>query len=187
MQEALLGGLSPQEFLRRHWQKRPLLVRRALPGFRGVVGRNELFALAARSEVESRLVERSGRRWRVALLGAGKIGSALIEHHGFRERGFDIVAVFDNDSRKVGTAWNGLTVHDESGLEAELRRAPVEIAILAVPADAAQPLADRLAGLGVTAILNVAPVQLVVPPEVEVKTVSLAMELEALSFALTNR
>jgi redox-sensing transcriptional repressor len=128
-----------------------------------------------------------GRRWRVALLGAGKIGSALIEHHGFRERGFDIVAVFDNDPRKVGTAWNGLTVQDESGLEAELRRSPVEIAILAVPADAAQPLADRLAEVGVTAILNVAPVQLVVPPEVEVKTVSLAMELEALSFALTNR
>jgi redox-sensing transcriptional repressor len=128
-----------------------------------------------------------GRRWRVALLGAGKIGSALIEHHGFRERGFDIVAVFDNDPRKVGTAWNGLTVQDASRLEAELGRAPVEIGILAVPAEAAQPLADRLAAAGVTAILNVAPVQLVVPPEVEVKTISLAMELEALSFALTNR
>lgn len=128
-----------------------------------------------------------GRRWPVALLGAGKIGSALIEHHGFRERGFDIVAVFDNDPRKVGTAWNGLTVQDVTRLEAELGRAPVEIAILAVPAEAAQPLADRLAAAGVTAILNVAPVQLVVPPEVEVKTVSLAMELEGLSFALTNR
>lgn len=128
-----------------------------------------------------------GRRWRVALLGAGKIGSALIEHHGFRERGFDIVAVFDNDPRKVGSAWNGLTVQDESVLEARLRQDPVEIAILAVPAEAAQALADRLTAAGVTAILNVAPVQLVVPPEVEVKTVSLAMELEALSYALTNR
>ena len=128
-----------------------------------------------------------GRRWRVALLGAGKIGSALIEHHGFRERGFDIVAVFDKDPAKVGTAWNGLRVQDEAGLESRLLREPVEIAILAVPADAAQALADRLAGVGVTALLNVAPVQLVVPPEVEVKTVSLAMELEALSFALTNR
>ena len=87
----------------------------------------------------------------------------------------------------MGTAWNGLRVQDEAGLEARLRRDPVEIAILAVPADAAQALADRLAGVGVTALLNVAPVQLVVPPEVEVKTVSLAMELEALSFALTNR
>jgi len=72
MEEAPLGGLSPQVFLRRHWQKRPLLVRRALPGFRGVIGKRALFALAARAEVESRLVERvtdrtgrGGDRWAV--------------------------------------------------------------------------------------------------------------------------
>jgi len=67
--EVLLGCLSPQEFLRRHWQKKPLLVRRALPGFRGVIGKDALFALAARTDVESRLVQRSGRisggGWRV--------------------------------------------------------------------------------------------------------------------------
>jgi len=66
MEEALLGGLSPQRFLRRHWQKRPLLVRRALPHFRGVIGKRALFALAARDDVESRLVERRGKQWRVA-------------------------------------------------------------------------------------------------------------------------
>jgi 50S ribosomal protein L16 3-hydroxylase len=72
MEEAPLGGLSPQVFLRRHWQKRPLLVRRALPGFRGVIGKSALFALAARDDVESRLVERvkdragrGGERWTV--------------------------------------------------------------------------------------------------------------------------
>ncbi len=65
MEEALLGGLSPQAFLRRHWQKRPLLVRRALPGFRGAIGKNALFALAGRGEVESRLVERHGNKWQV--------------------------------------------------------------------------------------------------------------------------
>jgi len=65
MEEALLGGLSPQVFLRRHWQKRPLLVRGALPGFRGVVGKSALFALASRDEVESRLVERRGKKWQV--------------------------------------------------------------------------------------------------------------------------
>ena len=63
MQDALLGGLSPQEFLRRHWQKRPLLVRRAIPGFRGVIGRRALFALAARADVESRIVERRRSGW----------------------------------------------------------------------------------------------------------------------------
>ena len=66
MQDTLLGGLSPHDFLRRHWQKRPLLVRRALPGFRGVIGKDALIALAARADVESRLVERRGGRWRVA-------------------------------------------------------------------------------------------------------------------------
>ena len=65
MEEAPLGGLSLQAFLRRHWQKRPLLVRRALPGFRGVIGRTALFALAARDDVESRLVERRRDRWAV--------------------------------------------------------------------------------------------------------------------------
>ena len=65
MEEAPLGGLSPQVFLRRHWQKRPLLVRGALPGFRGAVTKSALFALAARDDVESRLVERRGGKWNV--------------------------------------------------------------------------------------------------------------------------
>jgi 50S ribosomal protein L16 3-hydroxylase len=65
MEEAPLGGLSPQDFLRRHWQKRPLLVRAALPGFRGVIGKSALFSLAGRDDAESRLVERRGSRWNV--------------------------------------------------------------------------------------------------------------------------
>jgi len=78
MEEALLGGLSPQVFLRRHWQKRPLLVRRALPGLRGVIGKRALFALAARDDIESRLVIRRGSRWQVAhgpLAGARLAGA----------------------------------------------------------------------------------------------------------------
>jgi 50S ribosomal protein L16 3-hydroxylase len=66
MEEALLGGLSPKVFLRRHWQKRPLLVRRALPGWRGVIEKRALFALASRSDIESRLVQRRGTKWQVA-------------------------------------------------------------------------------------------------------------------------
>lgn len=66
MKERLLGGLSAQEFLRRHWQKAPLLVRGALPGFRGVASREQLLRLAARPDVESRLVRRRGDRWSVA-------------------------------------------------------------------------------------------------------------------------
>ncbi len=81
MQDALLGGLSPQLFLRRHWQKRPLLVRCALPSFTGVIGKRRLFALAARSEVESRLVERRGKRWRVT---SGPLPASCFRNAGRR-------------------------------------------------------------------------------------------------------
>lgn len=127
------------------------------------------------------------RRYRVAMVGAGKIGSALLQYHGFRQRGFDIVAIFDVDPAKIGTRWNGLTIQDVARMEAELTAGPVDMAVLVTPADPAQPLADRLVKLGVTAILNFAPVQIVVPDDVVVKHVNLALELETLSYALHNR
>jgi len=128
-----------------------------------------------------------GRTYRVAMIGAGKIGSALVQYRGFRQRGFEVVAIFDADPAKVGRAWDGLTVRDAKELEAEFRRQAVDIAVIVTPAEAAQAVADRVVALGVKAILNFAPVQLVVPDDVVVKTVNLALELETLSFALTNR
>jgi redox-sensing transcriptional repressor len=128
-----------------------------------------------------------GGRYSVALIGAGKIGSALFEHHGFRDRGFDVVAIFDRDPEKVGSVWNGIAVSDVAELEQTLTTNPVDIAILVTPADAAQGIADRLVRLGIQAILNFAPVQLNVPHEIAARTVNLVLELEALSYALTNR
>jgi redox-sensing transcriptional repressor len=128
-----------------------------------------------------------GRRYRVAMVGAGKIGSALVQYRGFRQRGFDIVAIFDTDPEKIGTQWNGLAVNDVTQMEAELSRTPVDIGVIVTPADAAQPVADRLVRLGLKAILNFAPIQISVPDDVVVKTVNLAFELETLSYALTNR
>jgi redox-sensing transcriptional repressor len=128
-----------------------------------------------------------GRTYRVAMIGAGKIGSALVQYRGFRQRGFEIVAIFDADAAKVGRSWNGLTVRDVKELEGELRRQTVDIAVIVTPADAAQAVADKVVSLGVKAILNFAPIQLVVPDDVVVKTVNLALELETLSYALTNR
>jgi redox-sensing transcriptional repressor len=127
------------------------------------------------------------QRYRVAMIGAGKIGSALVQYRGFRQRGFDIVAIFDVDPAKIGSRWNGLTIQDIGQLEAVLGTDPVDMAVLVTPAEAAQPLADRLVKLGVTAILNFAPVQLVVPEDVVIKTVNLALELETLSYALHHR
>jgi redox-sensing transcriptional repressor len=128
-----------------------------------------------------------GRTYRVAMIGAGKIGSALVHYRGFKQRGFEIVAIFDADTGKVGRNWNGLTVRDARDLETELRRQTVDIAVIVTPAEAAQAVADKVVALGVKAILNFAPIQLVVPDDVVVKTVNLALELETLSYALTNR
>ena len=140
-------------------------------------------------ELAGRLREILGleRRYRVAMVGAGKIGGALVQYRGFRQRGFDIVAIYDVDPAKVGRQWNGLTVQHIDTLDAELARRPVDMAVLVTPAEAAQAVAERLVRAGVKAILNFAPVQLSVPDDVEVKTVNLALELETLSYALTNR
>jgi redox-sensing transcriptional repressor len=127
------------------------------------------------------------RTYRVVVVGAGKIGSALAQYQGFGQRGFQVAAVYDADPRKIGADWNGVAVRDVRQLEQDLARAPVDIAILATPAVAAAEVADRLVQAGIRAILNFAPVQLDVPPTVVVKHVNMAMELEALSYALRNR
>ena len=128
-----------------------------------------------------------GRKYKVVLLGAGKIGSALVQYRGFRHRGFEIVGIFDVDPDKIGKRWDGAVVSDVKDLEARVRAQPVDIAVVVTPAEVAQELADRLVRLGVKAILNFTPLQLAVPEDVAVKNVNLALELEALSYALTNR
>lgn len=127
------------------------------------------------------------RVWRVALVGAGRIGSALFEYADFRRRGFDIVAVLDVDRSKIGTQWSGaVEVEDVIALEAVLEREAVDVVILAVPAAAAQEVADRAVAAGVRGILNFAPLQLRVPEDVSVQDVNVVTELEALSFDLTH-
>lgn len=127
------------------------------------------------------------RTYRVIVIGAGKIGSALAQFGGFAERGFHVCGVYDSDPAKVGAVWPGLTISDVRQLARDLARTPADIAVLATPPDAAQAMADRLVAGGVQAILNFTPVQLSVPEEVAVKNVNMALELEALSYALRHR
>ena len=127
------------------------------------------------------------RRYRVVVIGAGKIGSALVQYGGFRDRGFDLVSIYDNDPAKIGRNWDGLPVRDIAQLEKDLRSERADIGAVVTPAEAAQSVADRLVSCGVSAILNFAPVQLQVPDHVTVKTVNLVLELEALSYILANR
>ena len=127
------------------------------------------------------------RTHRVVLVGAGKMGGALLHYRGFRQHGFDVAAIYDKDPKKIGARSNGLVVRDIKSLEADLKKEPTDIAILVTPAEAAQEVADRLVRAGVKAILNFAPVPLTVPSDVAVQSVNMALELETLSFALTNR
>lgn len=127
-----------------------------------------------------------GRRWPVALVGAGRIGGALFGYENLRGRGFCIDAVFDSDPAKVGVRWNGLEIQSEASLEAVLAERQIEIAVLAVPASVAQRMVDRLVSAGVRAILNFAPTRLDVPSSVVVKSVDMTLEMERLSYALVR-
>lgn len=126
------------------------------------------------------------RRWRVALVGAGRIGSALVEYGGFAERGYDVVAIFDSDASKVGGKWGGLCVRDISEFEAVSNDESVEMVILAIPVEAVPSVMEHVEKAGVRGILNFAPTKLKVPLGVAVQDVNMVMELEALSFALSQ-
>ncbi len=125
------------------------------------------------------------RRWRVGLIGAGNVGSALFSYAPFREQGFDVVAIYDVDAAKIGRVWDGVRIAAIDDLRAGVGRVPpLDIAVLAVPAAVAQEVSDLVVAAGVRAILNFAPRQIAVPKTVALRTVDMAIELEALSFAL---
>ncbi len=128
-----------------------------------------------------------GREWRVVIVGAGKIGAALAQYRGFRQRGYNIIAVYDANPEKIGRSLEGIEIRDMSRFEADVAAERPEIAVIAIPGEEAQSVLDRIVRTGIKAVLNFAPVQLHAPPDVTVKAVNMAMELEGLSFALTNR
>ena len=124
------------------------------------------------------------RGHRVVVVGAGPLGAALAPGAGWRERGFEVAAVYDLDPARIGTAQGGLVVRDAARLEADLAGRPADIGVVGVPVEAAQGVADRLVRAGVRALLNLAPVHLDVPSGVAVTQVNLALELDALAFAI---
>ncbi|HIC14776.1 MAG TPA: redox-sensing transcriptional repressor Rex [Gemmatimonadetes bacterium] len=126
------------------------------------------------------------RLWRVILVGAGRIGSALFDYPDFKKRGYDCVAIVDTDPEKIGERWGERVIRPAEELESLIRELNVNLVILAVPASAAQVVAERSVNAGVKGILNFAPVQIQVPEGIPVENVNLVMELEALSFQINR-
>ena len=125
--------------------------------------------------------------WRMILIGAGNLGSALAHYSGFRNRGFDIVAVFDNDIRKVGMTLSGLPILPIGEMPAYILENDIQIAIITVPGQAAQDVADELAETAISGVLNFSPTSLSMPKGISVRNIDLTVNLEVLSFVITDR
>jgi len=139
-------------------------------------------------ELKARIASILGidRPWNVGLIGAGNIGSALVSYKEFQKQGFAIKAIFDNDQRKIGSNHKGIVISDIKDLAAEVKKRKIEIVVIAVPSAAAQQACDVAVAAGIKAILNFAPINLKVPPGVILRTENMAMEIEYLSFYLSN-
>src|SRR5689334_23357574 len=123
--------------------------------------------------------------WNVMLIGAGNLGRALLAYRGFEQKGFKMVAVFDADPSKVGKKVGPFTIQSTSELATTVEKQSIRLAIIAVPADNAQEVADQLVAAGLRGLLNFAPVSITVPPEVALNAVDLAVQLEQLSFQVS--
>lgn len=127
------------------------------------------------------------RKLRVAVMGAGNLGLALADYPGFKREGFDIVAMFDVSDAKIGgESRSGAPIYDLKDLRKVVKRDRVDIAVIAVPAESAQPVLDLVVAAGVKAILNFSPGVLKVPGTVKLKNVDLTVSLESLSFYLAQ-
>jgi len=122
--------------------------------------------------------------WDVALVGAGDLGHALARYQGFQERGFRIAMIFDNDPAKIGTRIGAFVVRDVAHLERDIQAADIQIAMITVPASAAQQIADRLVQAGVRAILNYAPIHIQVAEGVQVQYIDPSVHLQRMTYYL---
>ncbi len=133
-----------------------------------------------------RNVMQINQEWRVAVVGAGNLGSAITHYKGFGDRGFSIAWVFDSDPSKIGTDVGDLKVLPLDQLQLTLRQNDVKIAMLAVPAEHAQSVANQLIEAGVQAILNYAPININVPENIMVQYIDPVVHLQHMTFYLRD-
>jgi redox-sensing transcriptional repressor len=127
------------------------------------------------------------REWNAGIVGVGHLGTALLMYKGYKARRFKVVAAFDTDPDKISWELEGVRIHDISSLGEEAREKRIDIAILCVGVESAQEVADAIVAAGIPAILNFAPVRLVVPKHVLVRDVDFGGELEALTYELRRQ
>ena len=125
--------------------------------------------------------------WPVVMVGAGNLGQALLGYRGFCRQNFSIEAAFDADPAKVGLTIQGLRIKPLSELPEVVKASGIRLGMIVVPAGHAQAVAEQLVVAGIEGIVNFAPVTLSLPPHVQIVAVDLAIELEQLSFAVTNK
>ncbi len=118
---------------------------------------------------------------KTALIGVGNLGTAIMAYPGFKTYGFHIAAAFDNDPRKIGQKINDITIEDISSIDS-LNKRQVDMAIIAVPEEAAQNVADALVEAGVKGILNFSPRRIIVPKKIKVITIDIATDLARLPY-----
>ncbi len=123
--------------------------------------------------------------WPMVIVGVGNLGQALIRYQGFARQGFEIVLALDINPKIIGTEIAGIVVQHVETMEAELKRSDIRIALLTVPASAAQSTADTLVAHGIKAILNYAPIILKLPEDVRVANIDPVLKLEHLTYYLS--
>lgn len=132
-----------------------------------------------------RQVLKVNQEWHVALVGAGDLGSALLNYRGFADRGFRIACVFDNSPQKIGKKIGDFVIYSIDDMQTMVQEHGIRLAMIAVPAEKAQDVANKLIESGVRAILNYAPMTLNVPPEVKVQYIDPVVQLQRMTYYLT--
>ena len=126
------------------------------------------------------------KKWSVIIAGAGNLGKALVKYKGFQKKGFIVKGIFDNDLLKIGRKFGHIFVYDIKEVEKFIQAENVNIGIIVVSADSAQEVADKMVAGGIEAILNFAPVHIVLPPEIKIHNVDLSFDIEGLTYYLSK-
>jgi redox-sensing transcriptional repressor len=125
------------------------------------------------------------KKWPIIIVGAGNLGQALINYKGLEKRGFVIEGIFDNSPIKIGKKLRQIIIQDVKEIESFIKKKNIKIAVLTVPATSAQEVADRMVKGGIKAILNFAPIRIILSPEIKIHNVDLSIEFEGLTYYLS--